>query len=343
MSPSKLKYCPSTLAEGFSTYSPSVLKNVFFGKKVSHLLDFDAPDESEEVAEKFRQNSKAISISGAQFKQSLVLEKNKLRLTKPEESGRYILKPAPIRPPFARPRELPANEHLTMQIAKQVYDISIADCALIFFKNGEAAYITKRFDFSPEGMKIPQEDFASLSGAARAKDGDDYRNQGSYEDIAHLMKRYVSAYAVEIEKYFERVVFNYLFSNGDAHLKNFALSQTQSGDYILSPAYDMINTRIHIPNDTFFALRDGLFINDHDTESFKVLGFYAYDDFFELGVRIGLGQGRAKKILDKYRTESPGVKTLIQRSYLSPEVKDLYYLYYSDRLKMLGNSFTKRI
>ncbi len=82
-----LKYCPCTLAEGFNTYSPSALRNMFFGKKVSHVLDFDPPDASEEVAEKFRQNSKTISISGAQFKQSLILEKNKLRLTQPGESG----------------------------------------------------------------------------------------------------------------------------------------------------------------------------------------------------------------------------------------------------------------
>ena len=63
MNPSNLKYCPCTLAEGFNTYSPSALRNMFFGKKVSHILDFDPPDVSEEVAEKFRQNSKTISIS----------------------------------------------------------------------------------------------------------------------------------------------------------------------------------------------------------------------------------------------------------------------------------------
>ena len=53
MSPADLKYCPGTLAEGFNTYSPSALRNMFFGKKVSHVLDFDAPDMSEEGAERF--------------------------------------------------------------------------------------------------------------------------------------------------------------------------------------------------------------------------------------------------------------------------------------------------
>ncbi len=349
MNPLDLKYCPSTLAEGFNTYSPSALRNMFFGKKVSHILDFDPPDVSEEVAETFRQNSKTISISGAQFKQSLVLEKNKLRLTQPGESGQYILKPVPIRPPFGKAEELPANEHLTMQIAKQVYGIHTAECGLIFFKNGEPAYITKRFDYqegaSPDkvGVKIAQEDFASLSGLAKGKDGEEYKNQGSYEDIASVMKRHVGAYAVEVEKYYERVVFNYLFNNGDAHLKNFSLSQTASGDYVLSPAYDMIGTRIHIASDSFFALRDGLFSEGYTSEGFKVKGFYAYDDFYEFGKRIGLMESRIRKILDKYRTANKETSDLILRSFLNPEIKELYKSHYIDRLKMLNNSFSKSI
>jgi serine/threonine-protein kinase HipA len=343
MNPVDLKYCPCTLAEGFNTYSPSALRNMFFGKKVSHILDFDPPDVSEEVAETFRQNSKTISISGAQFKQSLVLEKNKLRLTQPGERGQYILKPVPIRPPFGKPEGLPANEHLTMQIAKQVYGISTADCALIFFKNGEPAYITKRFDYDGNGQKIAQEDFASLSGLARGKEGKEYKNQGSYEDIARIMKSHVGAYAVEAEKYYERIVFNYLFNNGDAHLKNFSLSQTPSGDYVLSPAYDMIDTRIHIPSDSFFALKDGLFSGDYVTESFQLLGFYAYDDFYEFGRKICLMEGRITKILDKYRNENGNTRDLINRSFLGPEVKILFLSHYADRLRMLNNSYAKKI
>src|ERR1051325_1594593 len=102
MNLAEIKYCPSTLTEGFVTYSPSALRNLFGGKKVSHVLDFDAPEINEEVAEQLRQNSKIISVSGAQFKQSLLLEKNKLKLTRAGEPGQYILKPIPFRPPFGK-------------------------------------------------------------------------------------------------------------------------------------------------------------------------------------------------------------------------------------------------
>ena len=339
----EINHCPCTLAEGFKTYSPAALRLLFDRKKASHLLDFNAPKADEEVAEKLRQNSKTISISGAQFKQSLVLEKNKLRLTEQGEPGRYILKPIPLRPPFGKEEELPANEHLTMQIAKQVYEIVVAECALVFFKNGEPAYMTKRFDYAPDGRKIAQEDFASISGLSKEKDGEGYRNNGSYEDIATKLKKNVVAYAVEIEKYFERIVFNYLFSNGDAHLKNFSLQQTKSGDYLLSPAYDLMDTAIHIPADSFFALRDGLFFNDYETESFKVFGFYTYDDFFEFGLRIGMLENRIRTILEKYRNKNQKVLTLTLSSFLTEPVKQLYVNHYIDRLKMLNTSFSRKI
>jgi serine/threonine-protein kinase HipA len=148
---------------------------------------------------------------------------------------------------------LPANEHLTMQIAKQVYGITTAECALIFFKNGEPAYLTKRFDYDVLGNKIPLEDFATLSGISKENGGEYYREQGSYEDVALVMKKYVGAYHVDIERFFQQIVFNYLFSNGDAHLKNFSLQQTIHNDYLLSPAYDMLNTSIHLLNDFIFC------------------------------------------------------------------------------------------
>lgn len=337
-----IKYCPGTLKEGFRTYSPAVLKEMFGGKKVSHILDFDALRESEEVSEKLRQNSKIISISGAQFKQSLLIEKNKLRLTEPGEHGQYLLKPIPFRPPFGKADELPANEHLTMQIANQVYGITTAACALIFFKNGEPAYITKRFDIKEDGSKIAQEDFATLSGLSREKAGEDYRSNGSYRDVATIMKKYVAAYPVEVEKYFERIVFNYLFSNGDAHLKNFSLQQTVTGDYVLSPAYDLIDTSIHIPTESFFALVDGLFSDDYKSKSFLSLGYYAYDDFYEFGVKIGLMKSRLEKILEKYRVKNSKIKELTDHSFLSKSVKKIYLNHYQSRLEMLNNSYSKK-
>ena len=40
----QLNICPSTLAEGFHTYSPLAIKLLFDGHQVSHILPFDSPN-----------------------------------------------------------------------------------------------------------------------------------------------------------------------------------------------------------------------------------------------------------------------------------------------------------
>ena len=234
----EIKYCPGTLASGHTTYSRGCLKNMFSGKKVNHVLPYEHPQQSEDVAGQFMENRKHISISGVQEKLSFILDKNILRLTKEGEQGTYILKPIPR--DLKQVDQLPANEHLTMQIAKQVYGINTAENAMIFFRNGAPAYITKRFDVKNDGGKWGKEDFASLAGKTNDNAGVNFKYEYSYEEVGMLIQKFVPAWRVEIEKYFSLVVFNFLFSNGDAHIKNFSLLESSKGDYLLSPAYDLI-------------------------------------------------------------------------------------------------------
>ena len=58
-----------------------------------------------------------------------------------------------------------------------------------------------------------------------------------------LMQRHLPTYKIEAPKLLKLLVFNYLFSNGDAHFKNFSVIETPMGDYRLSPAYDLLNSR----------------------------------------------------------------------------------------------------
>ncbi|TVQ06490.1 MAG: type II toxin-antitoxin system HipA family toxin [Balneolaceae bacterium] len=340
MSLPEIKYCPGTLAEGFDTYSPTCLKRVFNGKKVSHILPYNHPDVSEEDAEKFQQNRKRLSISGVQEKVSLLLEKNTLRLTEENEQGTYILKPIPR--DLRKVDQVPANEHLTMQIARQVFGIHTAENALIFFKNGEPAYITKRFDVTEGGAKIGKEDFATLAGKTAETAGPNFKYEYSYEEMAGLVQQYIPAAMVELEKLFSLILFNYLISNGDAHLKNYGVIETKQGDYILSPAYDLINTALHV-DDTAMALSDGLFKDDYNTKSFEANGYYAYDDFYEFGLKIGLMKSRVVKILNKFRTHRETVHLLTGRSYLSDEMKKAYMDSYLNKLKALNYSMDGRI
>jgi len=328
-----LKYCPGTLAEGFTSYSPGCLRNLFKGKKVSHFLQYEPPQQNEEVAEQFLENRKRISISGVQEKLSFILEKNILRLTRKGEQGTYILKPIPR--DLKKVDQVPANEHLTMQIAKQVFGINTAENAMIFFKTGLPAYITKRFDAKEEGGKWGKEDFASLAGRTKDNSGVNFKYEGSYEELGFLLQKYVPAWRVEIEKYFSLVVFNFLFSNGDAHLKNFSLLESSTGDYLLSPAYDLLNTRLHV-DDTDFALEDGLFSDAFRSEQHKKSGHPSKEDFIEFARRIGILENRIDKLLSPFFEKQSFVESLISRSFLSEPDKRGYFLMYSTRRNLLN-------
>lgn len=327
----EINNCPGTLAKGFTTYSKTCLKNVFNNKKVSHILPYQPSHISEENAEIFRENRLHISISGVQEKLSIILKNNKLRLTNAGEQGTHILKPIPK--DLKNVDQVPANEHLTMQIAKQIYGINTAENAVIFFKNGEIAYITKRFDVKDDGKKLSTEDFASLAGKTAENAGPDYKYKYSYEELASLIKKYIPAYIVEIEKYFVQVVFNYLFSNGDAHLKNFSILESTYGDYFLSPAYDLINTHMHV-NDSDFALENGLFKDDFQS---NINYNMTKEDFLEFGIRIGIKERRINKSLSPFIEKQPDVEQLTKRSFLNNSRKKEYILHYNTKLNILNS------
>lgn len=326
-------YCPGTLAEGFSSYSPSCLRKLFNGKKVSHVLIYDQPQQDEEVAELFIENRKRISISGVQEKLSFVLEKNILRLTKEGEQGTYILKPIPR--DLKKVDQVPANEHLTMQIARQVYGLNTAENAMVFFKNGSPAYITKRFDVKDDGSKWGKEDFATLAGKTKDNAGPNFKYEYSYEEAGMLIQKYVSAWRIEIEKYFSLVLFNFLFSNGDAHLKNFSLLESSKGDYLLSPAYDLVNTKLHV-DDTDFALDKGLFADDFKSEQYKKSMHPNIIDFEEFGRRIGVAENRIQKLVTPYLKKQPFMETLISRSFLTDANKRGYLMMYQTKRNYLA-------
>ncbi len=332
MSLPEIKYCPGTLSEGFNTYSRTCLNRLFNGRKVSHILPYTADQVGEQEATLFLENRIHISISGVQEKLSLVLDKNKLRLTHPGEQGTYLLKPIPR--DLKNTNQVPANEHLTMQIARQIYGIPTAENALIFFKDGAQAYITKRFDIKPDGSKWGVEDFATLAGKTAENAGPDFKYSYSYEGIATLLSRFVPAYMVEIEKFFKLVLFNYLFSNGDAHLKNFSLLESAGGDYVFSPAYDLINTRLHI-NDSDFALDQGLFSDDVSSRNVRRSGHPTLEDFDEFARRLHIPENRRQKLWSPFIALQPGVETLIQKSFLDEKSKRAYLLHYQTKRNYL--------
>lgn len=329
----EINVCPGTLAIGFDTYSPSCLRKMFDGRRVSHIIDLSLDGNADNIAAAINK----ISISGAQEKLSAVVDKGHIILTPPQQQGRYIIKPIPDYKHLRFRNNIPANEHLTMQIASQVYGIKTAENALAFFADGQMVYITRRFDYDENGLKIRQDDFASISGKTDRNSGKDYKYTGCYEDIARLLKQNVSAWQVEMSRYFSLVFFNYIFCNGDAHLKNFSLRETPNGDYILSPAYDLMNTSIHI-DDGDFALQGGLIPKSEYSDTYTNSGHPCKDDFITFGKRIGVLPKKLHSIIELFATEQPQVLQLIEHSFLDEKVKRMYRQSYLERLRRFQRS-----
>ncbi len=320
-----IHHCPGTLAEGFETYSPTALKRVFSGRKVHHLLPLDSPVVNKETEDQFLSYRQYISISGVQEKYSVRLEKNKILFVGKGESGTHILKPIPSN--VRKPKQMPANEHLTMQIARQIFNIETAENALMFFQNGEPAYITKRFDINSDGTKLAQEDFASLSGKSPQTHGSQFKYMGHYFALFEIMQQLLPGYKVEAPKLFKLLLFNYLFSNGDAHLKNFSILETPMGDYRLSPAYDLLNTRIHI-EDSDFALEEGLLPASQRQGKMR-------KQFKVLALEAGINEKIYSNIVTLMTSHSEKIEKMINASFLKESSKRNYLQCYQGRLKQL--------
>lgn len=307
-------------------------KRLFDGKKVPRVLPFSRPAYDDL---KLKVTPGRLSISGIQTKMSLALKDGRLEMV--ESGGQYILKPIP-RGDYKRLEVMPINEHLTMQIARQVFKIDVAENALVHFADGEPAYLVRRFDMQADGSKRLQEDFAQVAKRSEETHGLNYKYDVSYEEIGELIHEHVAAYKVDLERYFTLVAFNYLVNNGDAHVKNFSLAMSADGkEHRLTPAYDLLNTRLHLPDETRTALQ--LFKGDFTTKSYEVNAFYAYDDFAELARKLGLVRTRYERILKGFADKKEAVISLIDGSVLRDDCKRLYKEHLEDSVKALGYSY----
>lgn len=213
----------------------------FFGTAEIPEIEID-----EETLELLAQESttRGYTVPGVQKKLSLHLlsEKKNPRLTLVNYPTGYILKPQ-----VAEFEALPEAEQLVMCMAEGAR-ISTVPHALV--QSGEnLAYITKRVDriFEKNHVRmLAMEDFCQLDLRLTQ---DKYR--GSYERCARIVDRYSSRKGLDMAELYLRIVFSFIVGNSDMHLKNFSLMETEegSGEYILSPAYDLLPVNVIMPED----------------------------------------------------------------------------------------------
>jgi serine/threonine-protein kinase HipA len=137
--------------------------------------------------------------------------------------------------------ELALNEYYCMKIA-EYSGVAVPE---FYISSDDKLFIMKRFDIKGD-KKLGFEDMCVL----QVKQRDD-KYEGSYERIAKSVKTFVSTkYKREsLVQFYKMIVINNLVKNGDAHLKNFGLLYEDIENIKLSPAYDIVCTKLYIKND----------------------------------------------------------------------------------------------
>lgn len=106
--------------------------------------------------------------------------------------------------------------------------------------------------------------------------------------------------------------------------------ESSKGDYFLSPAYDLINTKLHV-DDTDFALDKGLFADGYKSAAYQIKGHPSKTDFMEFAKRTGVTESRVEKLLQPFLEKQNFVEVLISRSFLSDANKRGYLLMYNTK------------
>ena len=288
-------------------YHPRCSRKLF-GTTKHPKVPFGTPD----IAVEAQKMVGRMSISGIQPKLSLIHDSKKHLLTVVERGGSYILKPQTER--FV---SLPENENLCMCIAS-AYGIAVPPHGLLPLLDDRLAYLVKRFDRLENGSKLQQEDFQQL-----LQTNDKY--DGSYERAANVIKKYSDVPGLDLVELFERALLNYVLGNGDAHLKNFSLIKEENIGYHLSPAYDIVNSRLVLPDE-----REEMCLSLQGKKN-----RFSRKDFAKLAEHFGLNKKQFANSLARLNDIKPVFENMIENGFLNEHLKNGFLGIYRKRMKQI--------
>lgn len=310
--------CKGCFKPDAADYCTNCRKELFDGARVSCYLPFAAPGRNEK--DYLLRSILRPSLPRLILKYDLLQDDKELKLS-PDAPGTHILKPIPAGN-YERLAMAPANEHLTLQLASQAFKIPVVPNALIYFENasGEPAHISRRIYTDRDAIK---ENFDA-----------DYKTVSNYEDVVLQMQKYIAAYKPQAERLFQLVIFNYLFSNWGAANQNVSIVRTEYGDYLLSPAYDMVCSALHTDRNNE-VLENSLYHGDTSSAGYSRFGHHTGIEFMNFAERIGILPKRAQTMLNAFTKNEITVDYLAKRSFLDNESKGLYMELYREKRERL--------
>ena len=309
--------CYLPLGPGQVDYHPTCSK-AFFGIEQPPQLPF-ALEEIEKLARKTIALS--VTVPGVQPKLSLgwiksVLDsghQNRLTILNALD-GNYILKP-----PTPRYAQMPENEHLSMRLAA-LFEIDTVPVNMIRLASGELCFITQRIDRNPaDGSKNHMIDFLQILELE-----DKYK--GTMERLGKRIGELSTNTLLDKLRFFELTVFNFIIGNNDMHLKNFSMFLSPDKDWILSPAYDLLNVKLVLPQDK----EDMALMLGGKKHSFSK-GY-----FDRLGEALGLNRKQVTTVYKRAGKWLPKAIKLTDMSFLANHRKEDYKNLISERVGLFN-------
>ena len=272
----------------------------------------NVPFKSTDVTAEAQKMIGRMSISGVQPKLSVTHDRRRHELIVVDTGGLFILKP-----PTDRFESLPENENLCMNIAS-AYEIEVPPHGLLPLKDIRLAYVVKRFDRLDDGSKLQQEDFQQLLQT-------DDKYSGSYERIANFIKKHSDVPGLDLVGLFERALLFYVLGNGDAHLKNFSLIRKEEVGYQLSPAYDIVNSRLVLPEE-----REDMCLSLQEKKN-----NISKEDFQRLSEHFGLLSKQVNNIFERLNALKLSIETMIEESFLNDRLRDRFLQIFRERMGLI--------
>ena len=313
---SKCLFCYQELEDGQVDYHPTCARK-FFVSDTAPIFPYTRANMSDLARQVIRTSA---SVTGVQAKMSLDVNrggKNEpAKFTIVGLWGKYIFKPQSSKYPC-----LPELEDLTMKMA-EVAHIRTARHTLIRLADGELGYLTLRMDRGLKGEKVSMLDMCQLTNRLT-----EHKYYGTYQQLAETIKKYSSAPMLDVQRYWEVVLFSWITGNSDMHCKNFSLIDTGGGEYTLAPAYDLLAVLLADPKDTeemAMSFTVGGTKNGFDRNTFMTA-------FTQSDIPVAV----ADKMIERMKGYKSEWEKLIGQSFLPEKMKTDYCLLLNKRIELL--------
>ena len=183
--------------------------------------------------------------------------------------------------------------------------IDMSGCRL-FKENGRSHFMTRRFDRLAGGEKIHMQ---SLSALAHY----DFNMAGAYSyEQALLVMRQLQLPMQAIEQQFRRMAFNIVARNQDDHVKNIAFLMNKSGEWSLSPAFDM----------TYSFNPAGAWTASHQMTMNGKRDHFTMEDFNACAKKVSMKRGRAAKIVAEVQATVSKWKSFAEKAGVRDGVRE---------------------